>query len=216
MLQKKSKTNYDCTNNDVKQRLQTQLPLDNRNMQKIFPDVEALKRLLIERSVKKGSFILASGKESNVYVDARLTTMSPEGMVTIGPLALSRIEAEKWNPDSVGGLTMGADPVAFSISHTSALLGRPVRAFSVRKETKTHGTGNRIEGSFKAGDCVVIVEDVITTGKSALQAIEAVEAAGGRIAGVLAIVDRQDGGREAISAKGYPVIALTTIQDLIS
>src|SRR5690349_20081805 len=119
MLQKKSKTNYDCTNNDVKQRLQTQLPLDNRNMQKIFPDVEALKRLLIERSIKKGSFILASGKESNVYVDARLTTMSPEGMVTIGPLALSRIEAEKWNPDSVGGLTMGADPVAFSISHTS-------------------------------------------------------------------------------------------------
>ena len=185
-------------------------------MQNFSPDVEDLKRLLIERSVKKGSFILASGKESNVYVDARLTTMSPEGMVTIGPLALARIEAEKWNPDSVGGLTMGADPVAFSISHTSALLGKPVRAFSVRKEAKTHGTGNRIEGSFRAGDSVVIVEDVITTGKSALQAIEAVEAAGGRISGVLAIVDRQDGGREAISAKGYQVIALTTIQELIS
>lgn len=216
MLQKKSKTYYDCTSNDVKQRLQIQLPLDNPIMQNFSPDVEALKRLLIERSVKKGSFILASGKESNVYVDARLTTMSPEGMVTIGPLALARIEAEKWNPDSVGGLTMGADPVAFSISHTSALLGKPVRAFSVRKEAKTHGTGNRIEGSFKAGDSVVIVEDVITTGKSALQAIEAVEAAGGRVSGVLAIVDRQDGGREAISAKGYQVIALTTIQELIS
>jgi orotate phosphoribosyltransferase len=216
MLQKKSKTYYDCTSDNVKQRLQTQLPLENHIMQNFSPDVEALKRLLIERSVKKGTFILASGKESNVYVDARLTTMSPEGMVTIGPLALARIEAEKWNPDSVGGLTMGADPVAFSISHTSALLGKPVRAFSVRKEAKTHGTGNRIEGSFKTGDRVVIVEDVITTGKSALQAIEAVEAAGGRVAGVLAIVDRQDGGREAIGAKGYQVIALTTIQELIA
>jgi len=185
-------------------------------MENISPDAETLKRLLIERSVKKGSFILASGKQSNVYVDARLTTMSPEGMVTIGQLALAQIESKEWKPDSIGGLTMGADPVAFAISHTSALAGHPIRAFSVRKEAKGHGTGNRIEGPFQPQDRVVIIEDVITTGKSALQAIEAVEAAGAKIVGVLAVVDRQDGGREAINTKGYEVLALTTIQELLS
>jgi len=175
---------------------------------------EALKQLLVERSVKKGNFILASGKASTLYVDARLTTMSPDGMVLIGSLGLSALVSEGWNPDSIGGLTMGADPVAFAISHTSAVQGRPVRAFSVRKEAKGHGTGNRIEGPFRPGDRVVIVEDVITTGKSALQAIDAVENAGGIIVGVLSVVDRQDGGREAIGERGYSVFALTTIDEL--
>ena len=176
-------------------------------------NMEELKRLLTERSVKRGVFTLASGKQSDIYIDARLTTMSPEGMVLIGALGLRAISDKSWVPDSIGGLTMGADPVAFSISHVSALEGRPVRAFSVRKEAKTHGTGNRIEGPFYKGDQVVVVEDVITTGKSALRAVDAIEAAGGRILGVLAIVDRQDGGREAISARGYDVISLTTIGD---
>ena len=179
-------------------------------------DIEALNRLLIERSVKRGSFILASGKSSDVYVDARLTTMSPEGMVLIGRLALSAINSKGWRPDSVGGLTMGADPVSFAISHTSALEGSPVRAFSVRKEAKTHGTANRIEGPFKTGDRVVVIEDVITTGKSALQAMDAIEANGGVITGVLAVVDRQDGGTEAISARGFEVYALTRITELLS
>lgn len=178
--------------------------------------MEELKRLLTERSVKRGNFTLASGKQSDIYIDARLTTMSPDGMVLIGALGLTAISDKNWLPDSIGGLTMGADPVAFSISHVSALKGRPVRAFSVRKEAKTHGTGNRIEGPFYKGDRVVVVEDVITTGKSALQAIDAVEAAGGRILGILAIVDRQDGGREAIGGRGYDVISLTTITDFRS
>ena len=178
------------------------------------PDTSALKDLLIARSIKRGNFILASGKSSNIYVDARLTTMSPEGMVLIGKLALDVIRKHNWNPDAVGGLTMGADPVSFSISHTSALQNNPVRAFSVRKETKEHGTGNRIEGPFKSGDKVVVIEDVITTGKSAIQAIDAIEAAGGDILGVLAIVDRQEGGREAIAKRGYEAIALTDIASL--
>ena len=173
-----------------------------------------LKQLLVEKSVKRGSFVLASGKQSDIYVDARLTTMSPEGMLLIGSLGLSAISGRDWQPDSIGGLTMGADPVAFAISHTSALQQRPVRAFSVRKEAKSHGTGNRIEGPFQKGDKVVVVEDVITTGKSALQAIDAIEASGGKILGVLAVVDRQDGGREAIRARGYDVVTLTTIADL--
>jgi len=176
---------------------------------------DALNELLIERSVKKGSFILASGKTSNVYVDARLTTMSPEGMLLIGNVAFDAITAEGWSPDSVGGLTMGADPVTFAISHTSAIQKRPIRAFSVRKEAKSHGTGNRIEGPFHAGDNVVVIEDVITTGKSALQAIDAIKEAGGIIIGVLAVVDRNEGGREAILGRGYPVLSLTTIDKLI-
>lgn len=142
--------------------------------------------------------------------------MSPDGMVLIGELGLAALSSKNWVPDSIGGLTMGADPVAFSISHTSALKGSPIRAFSVRKEVKTHGTGNRIEGPFHKGDRVVIVEDVITTGKSALQAIDAVESAGASLLGVLSVVDRQDGGREAIGNRGYEVVSLTTISDFRS
>jgi orotate phosphoribosyltransferase len=177
--------------------------------------IDELKKLLIQYSVRKGDFVLASGKSSNVYVDARLTTMSPEGMLLIGSAGMNAIAAEGWTPDAIGGLTMGADPVTFAISHTSAIQQRPIRAFSVRKEAKTHGTGNRIEGPFKKGDKVVVIEDVITTGKSALQAIDAIEEAGGIIVGVLAVVDRKDGGRDAILARGYPVTALTTIDQLL-
>ena len=177
-------------------------------------NIQDLNELLIRKSVKRGSFILASGKPSSIYIDARLTTMSPEGMVLIGGLGLDMIRARSWQPDAIGGLTMGADPVAFAISHTSAIRNEPVRAFSVRKEAKGHGTGNRIEGPFEKGDRVIVIEDVITTGKSALQAIDAIEAEGGVIVGVLAVVDRQDGGREAIGARGYEVLALTTITDL--
>ena len=177
-------------------------------------DTHALNELLIAKSVKRGSFILASGKSSNIYIDARLTTMSPEGMVLIGKLGLEIIRQHDWKPDAVGGLTMGADPVSFFISHTSALQNNPVRAFSVRKEVKEHGTGNRIEGPFKSGDAVVIIEDVITTGRSAIQAIDAIESGGGRILGVLAVVDREDGGREAIAARGYEALALTSISSL--
>jgi orotate phosphoribosyltransferase len=173
-----------------------------------------LKQLLTERSVKRGSFTLASGKQSDIYIDARLTTMSPDGMVIIGELGLAAIRTHGWKPDSIGGLTMGADPVSFAISHTSAIQGLSVRAFSVRKEAKTHGTGNQIEGPFNKGDRVVVIEDVITTGKSAIRAIDAIEASDGEILGVLAVVDRQDGGREAIRARGYDTIALTTISEL--
>lgn len=178
--------------------------------------IETLKTFIAQRAVKRGSFVLASGKVSDVYIDARLATMSPEGMVLIGNSGLIAIQSHGWKPDSIGGLTMGADPVAFAISHTSALEGTPIRAFSVRKEAKTHGTGNRIEGPFKQGDSVVVVEDVITTGKSALQAIDAIESAGGKILGILAVVDRNEGGREAVSARGYNVIALTTKEELIT
>ena len=177
--------------------------------------IQQLERLLLERSVRTGEFILASGKSSGLYVDARLTTMSPEGMVLIGPLALAAINERGWYPDSIGGLTLGADPVAFSISYSSATLPHPLRAFTVRKQPKSHGTGNLIEGPFRPKDKVVIVEDVITTGSSAIQAIDAVSKAGAKVLGVLAIVNREEGGVESIRSRGFETISLTSIHNLI-
>ncbi len=174
-----------------------------------------LKQLLIERSVRRGEFILASGKASSYYVDARMTTMSPEGLAMIGPLSLALIKRKGWKPDSAGGLTLGADPVAFSISRASVEYPPLIRAFTVRKQVKTHGTGNLIEGPFKADDKVIVVEDVITTGKSALQAIEAVSQAGAHILGVLAVVNRNEGGVDAIRQRGFDAVSLFDIEDLL-
>ncbi|MGZ8378416.1 MAG: orotate phosphoribosyltransferase [Gemmatirosa sp.] len=172
--------------------------------------------LLAERSARRGDFTLASGRRSTLYVDARLTTMSPDGLALIGPAGLAAIDAADWNADAVGGLTLGADPVSYAIAYASALAGRPVRAFTVRKEAKQHGTGRLIEGPFRSGDRVVVVEDVITTGGSALRAVEAVRAAGGHVVGVLAVVDREEGGREAIEAAGLPVVALARAADIVA
>src|SRR6266446_1733117 len=133
--------------------------------------------LLAARSARRGTFTLASGKQSSVYIDARLTTMSPEGLSTIGPTALAMLRAQGWDADAVGGLTLGADPVSYAISYASAGDSHPIRAFTVRKEAKDHGTGKLIEGPFAAGDRVVVIEDVITTGGSALRAIETLRAA---------------------------------------
>jgi orotate phosphoribosyltransferase len=142
--------------------------------------------------------------------------MSPEGLVLIGELGLGALQRSTWNVQAVGGLTLGADPVAYAIAYSSALSGQLVRAFSVRKEAKVHGTGRLIEGPFVAGDRVAVVEDVITTGGSAVKAITAVQNAGGIVAGVLAVVDRNEGGREAIEHLGIPVIALTTGEEIIA
>ena len=177
--------------------------------------IHDLKQLLIERSVRTGDFILASGKSSSFYVDARMTTMSPEGLALIGPLSLELMDKKGWKPDSVGGLTLGADPVSFSISRASVDRLPLVRAFTVRKQAKTHGIGNLIEGPFKPDDKVVIVEDVVTTGKSALQAIDAVIQAGAHVLGVLAVVNRNEGGAEAIRDRGFETISLVTIADLL-
>lgn len=177
-------------------------------------DREDLRRLLLERSVRHGDFVLASGQRSSFYIDCRPTTMSAEGMVVIGRLGLVAIRAAGWHPRAVGGLTMGADPVAYAIA--AASLGSDVQmdAFSVRKEAKGHGTGRGIEGNFGVGFEVVIVEDVITTGGSAKKAIEAVEEAGGTVLGVLAVVDRGEGGRAALKGEGREVVALVTAEDL--
>lgn len=142
--------------------------------------------------------------------------MSPEGLSIIGPFALSTLEQSGWNVDAVGGLTLGADPIAYAISYASAHSEKRLRAFTVRKEAKGHGTGKLIEGPFKQGDRVAVIEDVITTGGSAIRAIEAVRAANGAVTGVLALVDREEGGRQAIEQTGVPVIALVTAGQIIA
>ncbi|HJQ11291.1 MAG TPA: orotate phosphoribosyltransferase [Gemmatimonadaceae bacterium] len=179
-------------------------------------DKELLTALLAERSSKTGHFVLASGRESEFYIDARLTTMSPEGLSVIGRLGLATLRQSGWRVDSIGGLTLGADPISYAISYASSASPQPLRAFTVRKEAKTHGTGKLIEGPFRSGDHVVVVEDVITTGGSASRAIEAVQAAGGTVSGVLAVVDRQEGGREMLESNGVAVIALATASEIIA
>ena len=179
-------------------------------------DRDRLIRLLAERSTRRGHFVLASGRESTLYVDARLTTMSPEGLALIGPLAVDALGIEGWDASAVGGLTLGADPVSYAIAYASALAGRPIRAFTVRKEAKEHGTGKLIEGPFQSGDRVVVIEDVITTGGSAQRAIQAVRAAGGVVLGVLAVVDREEGGRRALEDAGVRVHALARVSEIVA
>jgi orotate phosphoribosyltransferase len=180
----------------------------------IAGDREALRRLLLERSVRHGDFVLASGQRSSFYIDCRPTTMSAEGLVLIGRLGAAAIRGAGWHPRAVGGLTMGADPVAYAIAAASHGTDIPMDAFSVRKEAKAHGTGRAIEGNFGVGFEVVIVEDVITTGGSARKAIEAVEEAGAKVLGVLAVVDRGEGGRAALEAEGRAVVALMSAEEL--
>lgn len=158
-----------------------------------------------------------------------MTTMSPDGLALIGPMALRAIRGVGWDPDSVGGLTLGADPVSYAIAYASAVgdmldsarggtapQRAPVRAFTVRKEAKAHGTGKLIEGPFEPTDRVVVIEDVITTGGSALRAVEAIRGAGATVIGVLAVVDREEGGRERIEAAGCGVVALARAAEIVA
>jgi orotate phosphoribosyltransferase len=179
-------------------------------------DYSALITLLAKRSAKRGRFTLASGKQSDFYIDARLTTMSPDGLAMIGPLGLLRLRETGWSVDAVGGLTLGADPISYAISYASAASDHPLRAFTVRKEPKAHGTGKLLEGPVREGDRVAIIEDVITTGGSALRAIEAVRSAKASVAGVLALVDREEGGRQAIEKTGVSVVSLVTAHQIIA
>ena len=172
--------------------------------------------LLRVRSLRRGDFVLASGQRSSYYIDCRLTTMSGQGQRLIGELGLALLDEHQWRPQLIGGLTLGADPVAFALAHCATLAGRTLDAFTVRKDVKAHGTGRLIEGAEVADRDVVVVEDVITTGGSALRAIAAVVEAGARVLGVFAVVDRGEGGRERLEAEGWRVLGLTTAEELLA
>ena len=173
-----------------------------------------LVQLLRDKSVEIGQFTLASGRRSSYYIDARRTTMSAQGLELIGELGLAAIRQAGWEAVLVGGLTLGADPVAYAISRASREAPPELDAFTVRKEAKRHGKGRRIEGCFAEGGSVVVVEDVVTTGKSALKAIKTVSGAGAQVVGVLAVVDRAEGGRQVIEAAGHSLEVLVSLADL--
>ena len=176
---------------------------------------ERLKALLVERSVRLGEFTLASGARSSYYIDARRTTMSAEGQALIGKVCWMALGASGLEFDHVGGLTMGADPVAYAIARESFDAGRPRDAFSVRKAPKGHGTAQQIEGGLPEGSRCLVVEDSMTSGGSALKAVDILRAHGCTVAGVLTLVDREEGGRERLTAAGLPLVSVYTAADLL-
>jgi orotate phosphoribosyltransferase len=178
-------------------------------------DRQRLRRLLVERSVRLGDFTLASGARSSYYVDARRTTMSAEGQYLTGRVCLAALQASGLQPTHVGGLTMGADPVSYAMARESFAQGAPMDGFSVRKTAKEHGTGQRVEGGLPTDAQCLVVEDSMTTGGSALKAIEALEEYGATVVGVLTLVDREEGGREKLEAAGYPLIAVYSGKELL-
>ena len=174
---------------------------------------ERLRELVIERALRtEGEFTLASGQRSPFYVDGKQISLSPEGMYLFAELILDRVPPEA---EAIGGLTLGADPIVGAVVALSHLRGRPLIGFIVRKEPKAHGTRRSIEGPLPEGARVVIVEDVITTAGSALKAMDrVVEEAGASVVKVIALVDRQEGGRENLAARGAALDAIFTRQDL--
>jgi orotate phosphoribosyltransferase len=180
-------------------------------------DRARLLELLRTLSFERRKVILASGKESDFYVDCKRTALTAEGHVLIGRLMFDRVRRLLPLVRGVGGLTLGADPLASAIALTSSLEGEPVDAFIVRKEPKGHGTGQWIEGrkTIPDGSRVAVLEDVVTTGGSALKAIERCREEKLEVVGCFALVDRLEGGREAIEAQGVPLESLFTRKDFI-
>jgi orotate phosphoribosyltransferase len=178
---------------------------------------EKLFLLLKEKGFKKGKFILTSGKESDFYIDCRPVTLHPEGAYLVGKLLFDRLKSSLDKVQGVGGPTMGADPIATAVSLVSYLEGKPIPAFLIRKEAKKHGRGLWIEGiqNLPEGTEVAIVEDVVTTGGSTMKAIERAKEEGLKVARVLAIVDRDEGGRENLKNYGYEIESLFTRHDFM-
>jgi orotate phosphoribosyltransferase len=174
-----------------------------------------LLKLLKEKSYRYSPdkpFKLASGRESPYYVDARPVTHNAQGLFLIGEIFFDLVR--DLDVQAIGGLTLGADPIAHAAALTSFLKGSPINAFSVRKEAKTHGTGGLVVGDVKPGDRVVIVEDVITTGGSTLKAINGARDFGLEVVKVLILVDREEGGRERVAAVAPQVQAVFRLSEL--
>ncbi|MEM9826159.1 MAG: orotate phosphoribosyltransferase [Planctomycetota bacterium] len=168
--------------------------------------------LISQQALQRGSFTLASGKTASYYLDCRTVTLHPRGANLIGTEMLDRMVAAGL-PDAVGGMAIGADPITAAIVTLAGQRDLPLRGFMVRKEAKGHGTGKQVEGPVEAGQSVVIVEDVITSGGSALKAVDAAEAFGLTVTKVIGIIDRLAGGQQVFSARGIPLETLCTIRD---
>jgi len=174
---------------------------------------ERLFDLIKQRSFRRGEFTLASGKKSAYYFDSKPTMLHPEGVSLLTELILE--ELHDVDADCVGGLEMGAVPLIAPVAMKSAEAGRPLHGFFVRKAPKDHGTKQRVEGLNMAGKAAVILEDVTTTGGSAMQAVEEVRAAGGTVALVLSILDRGEGAAELYAAAGVPFRSLFRAEEFL-
>ena len=180
-------------------------------------DKARLKEIIKELSYEKRKVVLASGRESDFYFDGKQTTLHPEGGYLTGKLFFDAIRDVE-QLEGVGGLTLGADPIATATSVVSFLEKQPIPAFIIRKEPKGHGTGAWLEGrkNFKPGARVVIVEDVVTSGGSSLKAIKRAEEEGLKVLGVVTLVDREEGGRENIEKEGYWLKAIFTKAEVLA
>jgi orotate phosphoribosyltransferase len=179
---------------------------------------QRLKALLLKKSYREGKVKLSSGRESNFYIDGKQTTLDAEGAYLCGRLMYEMICGQSDDIGGVGGMTLGADPLVTAVSIVSYLKNNPLPAFIVRKEPKTHGTENYIEGreNLAEGTSVALLEDVVTTGGTLLKVIERVKAQGFEVGLVATIVDRQEGGSEALEAAGYRLQALFARQELLA
>lgn len=175
-------------------------------------DRDALIALIREQALEFGDFTLASGKKATFYLDCRRVTLDARGANLIAEGILELL-ADRL-PNAIGGMAIGADPITAAVITVAGQRGIPLKGFIVRKESKTHGKGNDVEGPVRAGDMAVIVEDTVTTGGSSLAAIAKVEAAGLKVQEVVAVVDRLEGGHQAFADRGYKLRSLLTIHDL--
>jgi orotate phosphoribosyltransferase len=175
-----------------------------------------LRDIIRQKSLRKGDFTLSSGKKSSYYLDCRTTSLDPRGALLIARLILQNLAKHNIQADAIGGPTMAADPIATAVAVVSGLEGRPLPAFIVRKEIKTHGTQKFIEGyEGKPGSRVIVVDDVCTTGDSIIKAAERAEQAGYRVVATFCVVDREEGGAEVIARK-YPFYTLFTAKELLN
>lgn len=180
-------------------------------------DRERLKRILQQYSIMRGDFVLASGERSDVYVDCRLTTLRGEAMPLVGRLILDRIRSRGWMPEAVGGLTLGADPVAFAAAYASQETLDPINTFVVRKAEKGHGRKRPVEGlPITEGVRCVVLDDVCTTGGSTIQAIQRARAAGMQVLGACCMVDREQGACEALEALGCSLESVFKMSELLA
>jgi len=168
--------------------------------------------LLCHLAYKEGDFVLSSGQKSTYYINGKQVTLHPEGAVATGRILLAMLPSDT---AAVAGLTLGADPIVSAVSVISVYEGRSIPALIIRKEAKGHGTQAYIEGATLApGSKVVVLEDVVTTGQSAMKAVERLRAAGYSVDRVLTLVDRQQGGAQFYASQGLQFEAIFTIQDL--
>ncbi|MEY4374573.1 MAG: hypothetical protein RL760_739 [Candidatus Eisenbacteria bacterium] len=174
---------------------------------------DALRQMLLDRSMRFGEFVLSSGATSNYYIDVRKTSLHPEGLKLISKLFWEQLEAD--GVTAIGGLTLGADPLVAGVMWWSHECGKPLEGFLVRKVAKDHGTRGQVEGNLAGHKRVAILDDVITSGESALIAAEAAESYKAEVVRVLAVVDREQGAQQIFQQRGYPFTPLFAISDLM-